>query len=612
MDTPEYPNPYGTPPEPGDFGAPSPEPEPLGARPLGPPLPSFGVNASAELVADLISATGLLGPDRLAGVRSRAAQSRGSFAQALLNEGLATGGGVARLLATRHQLPFVELAFTGVDQKAAKLLPLHVLERAPALPYALRDDILYVAIADPTNVQAIDELRLATRHPVEFGVAAREEIHEHLQKLGRESEAFGLRARDDIPELIVEGQDEEDGEADLDADDGISEAPLVRLVNSIIFQAAEDGASDIHFEPQEEALIVRFRVDGVLQEVQRIPKRLSNGVITRLKVIAKLDIAERRRPQDGRMTLNAAAAGRRLDIRVATLPTVDGESMVMRLLDKSQRAPTLKELGLAEGMRDELSRILSRPSGALLVTGPTGSGKSTTLYAALNQINRPEINVITVEDPVEYRLTGINQVQINIRAGLTFATALRSILRSDPDVVMVGEIRDSETAKISIEAALTGHFVLSTLHTNDAPSVLTRLNEMGVEPFLTGAAVSAVLAQRLARKLCSHCCEMYTPSIDELLKSRISPELAAASDGMVLYRKRGCPRCGQTGYKGRIGVYQLMTMTEELEQLASSKAGREEIERAAIASGMKTLWDDGMMKVAAGLTSVEELARVCA
>jgi type IV pilus assembly protein PilB len=603
-DTPHLPNPYDPPPESSDVGA-SREPESL-----GPPLPSFGVNATAELVADLISATGLLGPDRLAGVRSRAAQTRGSFAQALLNEGLATGGGVARLLATRHQLPFVELSFTGIDQKAAKLMPLHVLERAPALPYALRDDVLYVAIADPSNVQAIDELRLATRYPVEFGVAARDEIHEHLQKLGRESEAFGLRAREDVPELIVEG--EEDDEADLEADDGISEAPLVRMVNSIIFQAAEDGASDIHFEPQEEALIVRFRVDGVLQEVQRIPKRLMNGVITRLKVIAKLDIAERRRPQDGRMTLNAAAAGRRLDIRVATLPTVDGESLVMRLLDKSQRAPTLKELGLAEEMRDELSRILARPSGALLVTGPTGSGKSTTLYAGLAQINRPEINVITVEDPVEYRLTGINQVQINIRAGLTFATALRSILRSDPDVVMVGEIRDSETAKISIEAALTGHFVLSTLHTNDAPSVLTRLNEMGVEPFLTGAAVSAVLAQRLARKLCSHCCEMYTPSTEELLHSRLSPELAASSDGMVLYRKRGCPRCGQTGYKGRIGVYQLMTMTEELEQLAASKAGRDEIERAAIAAGMKTLWDDGMMKVAAGLTSVEELARVCA
>ncbi len=284
----------------------------------------------------------------------------------------------------------------------------------------------------------------------------------------------------------------------------------------------------------------------------------------------------------------------------------------MRLLDKSQRAPTLKELGLEDRMREELSRIIARPSGAVLVTGPTGSGKSTTLYAALTQINSPEINVITVEDPVEYRLTGINQVQINLRAGLTFATALRSILRSDPDVVMVGEIRDSETAKISIEAALTGHFVLSTLHTNDAPSALTRLNEMGVEPFLTGAAVSAVLAQRLARKLCTHCCEMYTPSVDDLLKSRVAPDVAASSDGMVLYRKRGCPRCGQTGYKGRIGVYQLLTMSEELQQLAAAKASREEIERAAIASGMKTLWDDGMTKVAAGLTSVEELTRVCA
>jgi type IV pilus assembly protein PilB len=596
----EPPKVHSVPPEEGLVGLPS----------LGQPLQSFGVNPGAELIADLVAATGLLSPDRLAQVRGRAASTRISFAQALLDEGHASDSGVARLLASRHQLPFIELGFTGVDQAVAKLLPLHVLERAAALPYALRDEVLSVAIADPTDVHAIDELRLATRYPVEFGVASREEIGERLKKLGRESAAFGLRSTEEAPELVVE--DEDNADADLDVDDGISEAPLVRMVNSIIFQAAEDGASDIHFEPQEDALIVRFRVDGVLQEVQRMPKRLMNGVLTRLKVLAKLDIAERRKPQDGRMTLNAAAAGRRLDIRVATLPTVEGESIVMRLLDKSQRAPTLKELGLSEEMRAEFSRIISRPTGALLVTGPTGSGKSTTLYAALTQINSPEINVITVEDPVEYRLTGINQVQINIRAGLTFATALRSILRSDPDVVMVGEIRDGETAKISIEAALTGHFVLSTLHTNDAPSVLTRLNEMGVEPFLTGAAVSAVLAQRLARKLCSHCCEMYTPSIDDLLKARVSPDVAAASDGVVLYRKRGCPRCGQTGYKGRVGIYQLLTMSEELEHLAAAKASREEIERAALASGMKTLWDDGMIKVAAGLTSVEELARVCA
>ena len=258
----------------------------------------------------------------------------------------------------------------------------------------------------------------------------------------------------------------------------------------------------------------------------------------------------------------------------------------------------------------QLNRIINRPTGALLVTGPTGSGKSTTLYAGLNVINRPEINIITVEDPVEYRLAGINQVQINQKAGLTFAAALRSILRSDPDVIMVGEIRDGETAKISIESALTGHFVLSTLHTNDAPGALTRLNEMGVEPFLTGSAVTAVLAQRLPRKLCTHCCEMYTPSIDELIKARVSPDVAAMTDGMALYRKRGCPRCNQSGYRGRIGIFQLMVMSEQLESLSATRAAREEIERAAISEGMRTLWDDGLAKVAAGLTSIEELARV--
>ena len=327
-------------------------------------------------------------------------------------------------------------------------------------------------------------------------------------------------------------------------------------------------------------------------------------------MLAKLDIAERRKPQDGRISLNAVAAGRMLDIRVATLPTVEGESVVMRLLDKSRRAPTLAELGLSDEMQASLRELARRPTGALLVTGPTGSGKSTTLYAALSEINRPEINIITVEDPVEYRLPGVNQVQINVRAGLTFANALKSILRSDPDVVMVGEIRDSDTAKISIEAALTGHLVLSTLHTNDAPSTISRLNEMGVEPFLTGAAVSAVLAQRLARKLCAHCCELYSPSVEELLKARVSPEIAAANDGVTFYRKVGCPRCNQTGYRGRIGIYQLLTMTEELESLAVSKASRDDLERAALRAGMRTLWDDGLSKVAAGLTSIEELTRV--
>ena len=584
------------------------EPGQLGASP-------YGINESVELVVDLLAATKLVPEDRLALARGRAQQT-GSLGAALVEEGVASGDGIARMLALHHQMPHIDLATlvrmvdgekkTGIDLEAVKLFPLHVLERVTAVPYAFADDgRVCVAIADPADIHSIDELRLATRHPLELAVASRDDISVELHKLSRASGASGAKLA--VEELDAAELDvAEEDETDLEAVDGISDAPLVRLVNSVLFQAAEDGASDVHFAPEADALVVRYRIDGVLQEVQRIPKRMAAGVTTRLKVLAKLDIAERRKPQDGRISLNAAAAGRMLDIRVATLPTVEGESVVMRLLDKSRKPPTLEELGLSEDMRDTLSAIVKRPTGALLVTGPTGSGKSTTLFAALNQIANPSINIITVEDPVEYRLPGINQVQINARAGLTFAAALRSILRSDPDVVMVGEIRDGETAKISIEAALTGHLVLSTLHTNDAPSALTRLNEMGVEPFLTGAAVTGVLAQRLARQLCSHCCEMYTPTREELLDARVSPDV----DGMAFYRKKGCPRCNQTGYKGRIGIYPRLAMTEERASLAASKASREEIERAALTTGMRTLWDDGVSKIAAGLTAIEELKRV--
>ena len=568
-----------------------------------PPPPAFRVDVKAsELLADLIEATALVPADRLALVRGRTRQGE-AFVGALVGEGLASSEGLARMLAARHGLPLVDLHRNGVSTEASVQIPLHVLRRAVALPYRIEGETLHVAITDPQNVHAIDELRLATRYRLSLGVAPRDDVVAELDRMGRVSDA------------VVESLGDEEGEgsseiADLEEEDGVSDGPIVRIVNSIMLQAAEDGASDVHFEAQEDGLVVRYRIDGVLHEVQRIPKRLAPGVTTRLKVLAKLDIAERRRPQDGRISLRAASAGRLLDIRVATLPTVSGETVVMRLLDKSKKPPTLEELGLSDEMRETMSGLIARPTGAILVTGPTGSGKSTTLYAALAQINRPEINIITVEDPVEYQLSGINQVQINLRAGLTFASALRSILRSDPDVVMVGEVRDGDTAKIAIEAALTGHLVLTTLHTNDAPSTLTRLNEMGVEPFLTGSAVSAVLAQRLARKLCTHCCEMYSPSAEELIEARVSPDVAASSDGMVLYRKRGCPRCNQTGYRGRLGIFQLLTMTEAIGELAVRKATRDEVEREAMSGGMRTLWDDGMAKVRAGLTSIEELARV--
>ena len=507
------------------------------------------------------------------------------------------------MLAVRHHLPVVDLPTVGVAVEASQLIPVQTLERSVAVPYELEGDVLRVAVADPGNLHAIDELRLATKHSLELVVASRDDIRAELQRLVRTAEAIGSIVAVDLDETS-------DDSDDLEADDGISDGPLVRLVNALIFQAAEENASDVHFEAQEDALVVRFRVDGVLREVQRVPKKMAAGVTTRLKVLAKLDIAERRKPQDGRITLSSSAVGRMLDIRVATLPTVEGEKVVMRLLDKSRKPPTMPELGLSDSMRADLEAIARLPTGALIVTGPTGSGKSTTLYGCLAVISRPEINVITVEDPVEYRMAGVNQVQINVRAGLTFASALRSILRSDPDVVMVGEIRDVETAKISIEAALTGHFVLSTLHTNDAPSTITRLGEMGVEPFLTGAAVSAVLAQRLARKLCTHCCEAYQPTEAEISELRVAPELLGALDGTVFYRKKACPRCNHTGYRGRVGIFQFLRMSEEIAALAVQHASRDEIARAAAANGMRSLWDDGLEKVASGLTSIEELARV--
>jgi type IV pilus assembly protein PilB len=506
-----------------------------------------------------------------------------------------------RELADLHDLPFVDLRELRIEREVSEAISLQVLTRGPAVPYKLAEGRLGVAVADPRAIELIDEIRLASSYPVDFAVANGAEIDAELRRLarGQEVNARAVMLGDDLP--VAEE------ETDLEAEDGISDAPPIQLVNSIIAQAADEGASDVHFLPQADHLVARIRVDGVLYEVERIPRRHARGVVTRIKVLAKLDIAEHRVPQDGRLSLRASKTGRLLDVRVAVLPTVHGEGVIMRLLDKTRRAPTLTEIGLSNEMQMALEEVIYRPTGAFLVTGPTGSGKSTTVYAALADLCRPEVNIITVEDPVEYRLEDVYQVQVNLRAGLTFGTGLRAILRSDPDVLMVGEIRDLETAKITLEAALTGHSVLSTMHTNDAPSAITRLNELGVEPFVTGSAITAVLAQRLVRALCRDCREPYTPGTAELVALGFSRQ--AVEQGVTLYRRRGCQSCSG-GYRGRTGVYQLLVMDDELTRLAGRRAGQIELVAAATAAGMSSLWQDGLAKVAAGVTTVEELTRV--
>jgi type IV pilus assembly protein PilB len=510
-----------------------------------------------------------------------------------------------RELALAYGVEFVDLAREQVAPEAADAIPLRVLERLRVIPYRLDGDCLKVAVRDPGDVGVVDELKLATQFDIDFAVAAHQDIDRALRRLARGKE-FSLRAAaaEDEPIAVKEPRRPEQT-TDLEADDGVSDAPPIRLVNSIIVQASEDDASDIHFLPRDDGLSVRVRIDGVVHEVNRIPRRYATGVITRLKVLAKLDITEHRRPQDGRMSLRAKQSGRLLDVRVAVLPTVGGEGVLMRLLDKSKRPPTLTEIGLSNTMQMALEETIHNQTGALLCTGPTGSGKSTTAYAALADIVRPEINVITVEDPVEYRLEDVYQIQVDMKVGLSFATALRAILRSDPDVVMVGEIRDLESAKISVEAALTGHFVLSTMHANDAPSAVTRLTELGVDPHFTGAAVTAVVSQRLVRRLCLNCREPYQPSAEEFSSLRFPLDRAEAA---TFFRKRGCGACYK-GYRGRLGVYQLMPIDHQVRDLIGRAVPRHQLEQGARASGMRSLWEDGLEKLGAGLTTTEELRR---
>jgi type IV pilus assembly protein PilB len=505
---------------------------------------------------------------------------------------------LVRALAEQIGMEFVDLGDFPVDPSTTALIPETVARRYRALPIADREGTLLVAMSDPANVYALDDIRTITGREVQPVVATAADVMAAIQKYNN--------LGDQVEQLASEAATMAE-EADLDVpESAVEDAPIVKLVQMLLSRGISERASDVHIEPTERDVRIRFRVDGVLHEVMRSPKNIQGGLISRLKVMADMDIAERRVPQDGRVSLRVG--GISVDLRIATLPTVYGEKVVIRILNKESVLLRLNELGFSEDAFKRFEQSFRKPYGAILVTGPTGSGKSTTLYATLNIVNSADRNIITVEDPVEYRLPGVNQVQVNTKAGMTFAAALRSILRADPDIILIGEIRDHETALIAVESALTGHLVLSTLHTNDAPSAITRLNEMGVETFLVASALDCIVAQRLARKLCDRCKEPYRPTEAELQAAGF-PE-HEWHEIQELHRPVGCTACAKTGFLGRLGLYEVMHVTEEVERLTVERAASDRIREVALEQGMTPLRLDGLSKARAGLTSVEEILRV--
>jgi len=521
-----------------------------------------------------------------------------SLGRVLIDLGYIRERDLVRALAEQVGLEFVDLTEYRIDAAATALLPEALCRRYRALPIGEEDGKLLVAMSDPANVYALDDIRTITGRDVRPVVATANDVEQSIQKFSGMGEQ--------VEALATEVADALDSEAGVAVEAAVEDAPIVKLVQAIMTQAAADRASDVHIEPTETDVRVRFRVDGVLHEVMHSPKSIQGGLISRLKVMGDLNIAEKRIPQDGRVSLRVS--NRSLDLRLATLPTVHGEKIVIRILDKTNALLQLSELGFLPQAFESYERSFRKPYGAILVTGPTGSGKSTTLYATLNIVNSIDRHIVTVEDPVEYRLPGVNQIQVNPKAGLTFASALRSILRADPDIILIGEIRDRETAMIAVESALTGHLVLSSLHTNDAPSAITRLIEMQVETFLVGSAIDCVVAQRLARQLCEKCKQAYAPEESELIEAGFAE--SRIPDLGLFFRPSGCQSCSNTGYRGRIGLYEVMPMTEEIERLTVERASSETVKRVAIEQGMYTLRDDGLHKAASGITSIEEIARV--
>ncbi|MBC7724515.1 MAG: Flp pilus assembly complex ATPase component TadA [Burkholderiaceae bacterium] len=551
-------------------------------------------------LVEILILRGLLPLEQLSPVGTTAISDE-VMARELVSSGVISELQLARARAEQAGLPFLELTDYPVDRDALSLISAAMCRRHEVLPLAIRDGRLIVAMTTPGDVFALDDVREAAKMPFAPAVVERSDLLSAIVRFHRSDDELAnltTRLSDELaPATTYSAADESTD----------SSAPIVRFVNLIINQAIQDRASDIHIEPGEHNLRVRYRIDGVLHEIRSAPSKIQNSVISRLKIMSDIDIAERRIPQDGRMTVHHG--GRDIDLRVAVLPTVWGEKIVLRILDNAPSSMSITDLDFGAGNLREFTRAYSKPYGMILVTGPTGSGKSTTLYTALNMVANPGINVITVEDPVEYRMPGINQVQVNRKAGLSFAVALRSILRSDPDVVLLGEIRDQETAKIAVEASLTGHLVLSTLHTNDAPSAVTRLVEMGIEPFLVGSALECVVAQRLVRRLCARCKVPDLRTVEQL--AAVGFERGVAG-GATVFSPVGCVACSQTGYTGRVAVHEVMTMSPKLELLTVSQASSAEIAAAARAEGMVTLREDGWAKVGAGLTSVEEIIRVIA
>ena len=597
---PDYLRPLPGPNDPGasaaQAAAPGDEAESSGTPGLIPPMRR---GHSGGFITDAIVDLGYATREQVdqAITQSRAAGRRPE--ELLTEQGAIDFEQLSRATAERYGLDYVDLALFNVDMGAANLVPAKSARRHQVLPVSFIDEnTLLLAMADPTNLLALDDVQMATGLNCAVAVASAGDIEGVITKLSTMQSTVADAIAEDDEESLEEGPAEI---TDLRA--SAQDGPVIKLVNSILGQAVAEKASDIHFEPADDDMRIRFRVDGVLQETARVPKRMVAGVISRIKIMSELDIAEKRVPQDGRV--GVMVEDRRIDLRVTTLPTQTGEGASIRILDEADALRTLDDLGMDAEPRQRFENSFRKPYGAVLVTGPTGAGKSTTLYAALQDLNDVDKHIVTIEDPVEYRLPGVNQIGVHRKAGLTFATGLRSVLRADPDVIMVGEIRDSETARIGIEAALTGHMVLTTLHTNDAPGAITRLQEMGIESFLTSSAIECVVAQRLARTLCPQCKRRVVVSQGVLVEAgfRVGTDLEA-------YEPVGCQRCHGSGYRGRMGIYSVMVLSEGIKEMVVNLTSEAEIAKLAMAEGMLTLKQSGLEKVRSGLTSVQEVSRV--